>query len=62
MRLLIGEDEFTCRRLLQKCLAVQGECDIAVHAISNAFYLGFGIAGHGVCLAWPWARYHAYVR
>ncbi len=30
MRILIVEDDFTSRRLLQKILAPYGECDIAV--------------------------------
>ena len=33
MRILIVEDEFAGRRLLQKLLAPHGECDIAVNGI-----------------------------
>ncbi len=30
MRILVVEDDFTCRRLLQKLLSEYGDCDIAV--------------------------------
>ena len=30
MKILVVEDDFTCRRLLQKLLSDYGECDIAV--------------------------------
>lgn len=33
MRILIVEDDFVCRQLLQRCLAAQGECDVAVNGI-----------------------------
>ena len=33
MRILIVEDDFACRRLLQRCLAMHGECDVAVNGI-----------------------------
>lgn len=31
MKILIVEDEFTSRRLLQKILSVYGECDVAIN-------------------------------
>ena len=39
MRILIVEDDFAARRLLQRCLAAHGECDVAVNGIEavNAF-------------------------
>ena len=35
MNILIVEDDFACRRLLQRCLAGYGDCDI-----SNRGYSG----------------------
>ena len=33
MRVLIVEDDFACRRFLQRCLALHGESDVAVNGI-----------------------------
>lgn len=33
MRCLIVEDDFACRKLLQRCLSGHGNCDIAVNGI-----------------------------
>lgn len=33
MNILIVEDDFVCRRLLQRCLACYGDCDVAINGI-----------------------------